>query len=130
MLSRGDRVTERGLRVSCVNSWRPAAPAALFLACLAFAGPPARAARADIPVLVPLTGFLSLEGASQRNGAVLALEHPPAGVRVTYQVSDTATSPEVAVNALVRAVDGGKALAIVAPMLGTQLLAMLPVDLQ
>ena len=27
-----------------------------------------------IPVLVPISGFLSLEGTSQRNGAVMAIE--------------------------------------------------------
>jgi len=103
---------------------------ALALAGLTLAAPEGRAANADIPVLVPLTGFLSVEGASQRNGAVLALEHPPAGVHVRYSVSDTGTSPEVAVNAFERAVDSGKATAVVATMFGTQLLAMLPVDLR
>jgi branched-chain amino acid transport system substrate-binding protein len=78
-----------------------------------------------IPVLVPLTGFLSLEGTSQRNGADLALrEAADAGVR--YDVSDTATSPEVAVNALERAMTGDNVIAIVAPMLGTQMLALVP----
>ncbi len=77
----------------------------------------------DIPVLVPLTGFLSLEGTSQRNGAELALRDV-AGVR--YDVSDTATSPEVAVNALERAMTGDNVVAIVAPMLGTQMLALVP----
>lgn len=78
-----------------------------------------------IPVLVPLTGFLSLEGTSQRNGADLALrEATDAGVR--YDVSDTATSPEVAVNALERAMTGDNVIAVVAPMLGTQMLALVP----
>ena len=78
-----------------------------------------------IPVLVPLTGFLSLEGTSQRNGAELALrEAADAGVR--YAVSDTATSPEVAVNALERAMTGDNVVAVVAPMLGTQMLALVP----
>ncbi len=78
-----------------------------------------------IPVLVPLTGFLSLEGTSQRNGADLALrEAADAGVR--YTVSDTATSPEVAVNALERAMTGDNVIAVVAPMLGTQMLALVP----
>jgi branched-chain amino acid transport system substrate-binding protein len=81
----------------------------------------------NIPVLVPLTGFLSLEGASQRNGALLALRDPPAGVHATYAVSDTGVSPEVAVNALERALAGAPPSAIVAPMLGTQMLAMLPI---
>ena len=79
----------------------------------------------NIPVLVPLTGFLSLEGTSQRNGADLALrDAADAGVR--YQVTDTATSPEAAVNALERAMTGDNVIAVVAPMLGTQMLALVP----
>ena len=35
---------------------------------------PAAAAQADIPILVPITGPLALEGTSQQNGALLALE--------------------------------------------------------
>jgi len=92
-----------------------------------FAAAAAPAADANIPVLVPITGFLSLEGTSQRNGAVLALENPPAGVTVTYDVADTATSPEIAVNALERALADGDATAVAASMLGTQMLAMIPV---
>lgn len=88
--------------------------------------PAAQAADPYIPVLVPITGFLAVEGKSQRNGAVLALQNPPAGVRVRHDVSDTGTSPEVAVNALERAAGGGDAVAVVASMLGTQMLAMLP----
>ncbi len=81
-----------------------------------------------IPVLVPLTGFLSLEGTSQRNGAVLALREAPAALAVTFVVADTATSPEVAVNAFERALSMAKepVAAVVAPMLGTQMLALLP----
>lgn len=78
-----------------------------------------------IPVLVPLTGFLSLEGTSQRNGAALALRDA-ADDEVRYEVSDTATSPEVAVNALERAMTGDNVVAVVAPMLGTQMLALVP----
>jgi branched-chain amino acid transport system substrate-binding protein len=78
-----------------------------------------------IPVLVPLTGFLALEGTSQRNGAMLALDRAP-GI-ATYEVEDTGTSPEVAVNALERALSRPGAVAAVASMLGTQMLAMIPV---
>ncbi|MFL7903487.1 ABC transporter substrate-binding protein [Azospirillum argentinense] len=85
----------------------------------------ARAGEASVPVLVPLTGFLSLEGTSQRNGAVLALKDAPAGVAVRSEVIDTGTSPEAAVTALERAA-GGKVTAVAASMLGTQMLAMLP----
>ena len=98
--------------------------AALFL-------PPALARRgaADdaprLPVLVPLTGFLALEGTSQRNGAVLALDAMPDDT-IVYDVEDTGTSPEVAVNALERALSRPGVVAAVAPMLGTQMLAMIP----
>ena len=79
-----------------------------------------------IPVLVPITGFLALEGTSQRNGAELALR----GSGVDFDVNDTATSPEIAVNAFERALTSGRArddvIAVVAPMLGTQMLALIP----
>jgi branched-chain amino acid transport system substrate-binding protein len=104
---------------------RAACLAALFL----LAQPaPGRAADAPtrVPVLVPLTGFLALEGTSQRNGAMLALDSAPTGL-ATYEVADTGTSPEVAVNALERALSQPGAAAAVASMLGTQMLAMIPV---
>lgn len=97
------------------------------LAALTAMARPVGAAEARIPVLVPLTGFLSLEGTSQRNGALLALQHPPQGVTVDYDVADTGTAPELAVNALEKALDRGPATAVVASMLGAQMLAMLPV---
>ncbi|HUE19635.1 MAG TPA: ABC transporter substrate-binding protein [Stellaceae bacterium] len=107
---------------------------AVSLAALAVGGidcaRPALAADANVPVLVPLTGFLSVEGTSQRNGAVLALGSPPAGVKATFDVSDTGVSPEVAVNALERAVSQGPVTAVVASMLGAQVLALLPVALE
>ena len=59
------------------------------------------------PVLVPITGFLSLEGTSQRNGAVLAIRNAPAGVKVVSEVTDTGVSPEGATTALVRALSRG-----------------------
>jgi branched-chain amino acid transport system substrate-binding protein len=83
------------------------------------------AAEVDIPVLVPVTGFLALEGTSQRNGAVLAIRHAAEGLQVHSEVIDTGTSPEGAVTALERA-SGDKPLAVAASMLGTQMLAMLP----
>ncbi len=93
----------------------------------ALAASTAMAEEARIPVLVPITGFLSLEGTSQRNGALLALENPPQGVEVGYEVSDTATSPEQAVTALERALAPGGATAAVGSIFGTQMLAMLPI---
>ena len=99
----------------------------VLIATLAVAVLPARAEEVRVPVLVPLTGFLALEGTSQRNGAVLALTHPPAGVTARYEIADTGTAPELAVNALEKALDQGPAVAVVASMLGQQILAMLPV---
>ncbi len=84
------------------------------------------AAELEIPILVPVTGFLSLEGTSQRNGALLALRQAPAGLNIRSDVTDTGTSPEAAVTALDRAVGNGTATAVAASMLGTQMLAMLP----
>lgn len=81
----------------------------------------------SIPVLVPITGFLSLEGASQRNGALLAMRRAPKGINIKGDVSDTGVSPDVAVNALERAISRDKPTAVVASMLGTQMLAMLPI---
>ena len=87
----------------------------------------AATATPDIPVLVPITGFLAAEGGSQRNGALLALQNPPAGVQPRFAVTDTGTSPEGAVNALERALSEGQVTAVVASMLGTQMLAMMPI---
>lgn len=96
------------------------------LLCVAPMGS-ALAETARIPVLVPLTGFLSLEGTSQRNGAALALEEAAArGLDVEFEVSDTATAPETATNAFFRVADQQGVVAMVAPMLGTQMLALLP----
>lgn len=97
------------------------APAAGVLALIA-APLTAQAEPLRIPVLVPITGFLSLEGTSQRNGAELAL----AGSEIAFSVTDTATAPEIAINAFERAVDAADVIAVVAPMLGTQMLALVP----
>lgn len=77
-----------------------------------------------LPVLVPITGFLALEGASQRNGALLALKTAPG--LASAEVLDTAAAPETAVNAFEKALAGGPVPAVIAPMLGTQMLALLP----
>jgi branched-chain amino acid transport system substrate-binding protein len=108
----------------------PFVPALLTAALLAASvARPAMAATPDIPVLVPITGFLAAEGSSQRNGALLALQNPPAGVQPKFAVTDTGTSPEGAANALERALSDGEVTAVVASMLGTQMLAMLPIAL-
>lgn len=83
-----------------------------------------------MPILVPITGFLSLEGTSQRNGALLAIKNAPASVKVTAEVTDTGTSPEGATTALERALSRGKVTAVTASMLGTQMLAMLPIAME
>lgn len=85
-----------------------------------------RADEVYIPILVPITGFIAIEGTAQRNGAVQALENAPDGVDVRYEVSDTSTSPEVAVTALTRALERGQPVAAAAPIFGTQMLAMAP----
>jgi branched-chain amino acid transport system substrate-binding protein len=99
-------------------------------AVLSISMPRADAAEANLPVLVPITGVLSLEGTSQRNGALLAIKNAPAGVTVKYDVSDTGTAPEVAVNALERALGRGPVTAVVASMFGPQMLAMMPIALE
>jgi branched-chain amino acid transport system substrate-binding protein len=104
--------------------WRRRAVTAAALA--AFAGPAAaQAPEVRLPVLVPLTGFVALEGTSQRNGALLAASQ----VRdVTFKpdVLDTAATPEAAVTAWARAIGGRTPLAVIGPILGTQMLALLP----
>src|SRR5689334_8310515 len=105
------------------------------IAMTAAALPAAAQEALHIPILVPVTGFLSLEGTSQRNGALLAVRNAPAGgLRIEAEVADTGTSPEVAVNALEKALGdgsggGGNVVAVAASMLGTQMLAMLPIAL-
>jgi branched-chain amino acid transport system substrate-binding protein len=90
---------------------------------------PVEAQQLDIPILVPVTGFLSLEGQSQRNGALLAMAEAPPDLAIRHAVTDTRDSPEIAVNAFERVI-GDKPIAIVAPMLGTQMLALLPLALE
>jgi branched-chain amino acid transport system substrate-binding protein len=101
--------------------------AALSAGLVLSAAPAAAQTTVSIPILVPITGFLSLEGASQRNGALLAARKAPPGVKVVAEVSDTGVAPDVAVNALERALARDKPVAVVGSMLGTQMLAMLPI---
>ncbi|MBL8807582.1 MAG: ABC transporter substrate-binding protein [Rhodospirillales bacterium] len=103
---------------------------ALAAACAFAAAGPVKAQDVNVPILVPITGFLSIEGTSQRNGALLAVKNAPAGLKITAEVADTGVAPEVAVNALERALGRGKVQAVAASMLGTQMLAMLPVALE
>ena len=103
--------------------WKPILAASLLLSG---ANTPGLAQSPTLPILVPLTGFLSLEGTSQRNGAELALTDSAEKLDLAYDISDTGTSPEVAVNAFLRAMEEKDVRAVVAPMLGTQMLALLP----
>jgi branched-chain amino acid transport system substrate-binding protein len=105
---------------------------ALAITAACGAAPLAAQAQAelDLPILVPLTGFLSLEGTSQRNGALLAVKNAPSSVKITAEVTDTGASPEGAITALERALSRGKVSAVAASMLGTQMLAMMPVALE
>jgi branched-chain amino acid transport system substrate-binding protein len=79
--------------------WRRGAVA---LALCAFATS-VQAQEVRLPVLVPLTGFVALEGTSQRNGALLAASQLRE-VMLKPEVLDTAATPEAAVNAWARAV--------------------------
>ena len=67
--------------------WRRRAVAAL---AAAFVAGPAVAQDVRLPVLVPLTGFVALEGTSQRNGALLA-----AGETVNITFGDRTVRPAV-----------------------------------
>ena len=55
-----------------------------YVLMTALAAPTVALAQTEItiPVLVPVTGFLSLEGTSQRNGALLAIKNAPPGLKV------------------------------------------------
>ena len=103
-----------------------------YVLVAALAVPTAAMAQAEItiPILVPVTGFLSLEGSSQRNGALLAIKNAPPGIKINSSVTDTGASPEGATTALERALSRDKPIAIAASMLGTQMLAMMPIALE
>ena len=106
---------------------RRSAVAAPLLAVVLAVALPARAQTPEtgLPVLVPLTGFVALEGTSQRNGALLAVGQI-GNVKLRPDVLDTAATPEAAVNAWTRAVGDPPPVAVVGPILGTQMLALLP----
>jgi branched-chain amino acid transport system substrate-binding protein len=82
-----------------------------------------------LPILVPLTGFVALEGTSQRNGALLAISQI-GEIAFKPDVLDTAATPEAAVTAWTRTMAGGEVPAVVGPILGTQMLALLPLAQQ
>jgi branched-chain amino acid transport system substrate-binding protein len=89
---------------------------------------PAAAQEINIPVVVPVTGILSIEGKAQRNGALLALRR--AGIKVTYRVIDTGSSAAGAANALEKALSGGGVTAVAASIFGPEMLAMMPIALE
>jgi branched-chain amino acid transport system substrate-binding protein len=101
--------------------WRRGAVALALCVCAASA----QAQEVRLPVLVPLTGFVALEGTSQKNGALLAASQSH-DVLFKPDVLDTASTPEAAVNAWARAVGDPPPLAVIGPILGTQMLALLP----
>ncbi|MGQ4274949.1 ABC transporter substrate-binding protein [Terrihabitans sp. B22-R8] len=86
---------------------------------------PAFAQDVQIPVIAPLTGPIALEGTSQRNGAVLAIESA-ASLKIGTNVLDTAGAAEGGANALERVAGAKGVVAAVAPMFGTQVLPMIP----
>ena len=102
--------------------WRRSTVAALLAATI---GQPAVAQDVRLPVLVPLTGFVALEGTSQRNGALLAVRQLR-DVAFKPDVLDTQSTPEAAVTAWERVMGGAPPPAVVGPILGTQMLALLP----
>lgn len=101
------------------------------VAALAFllAAPALAQQEVRLPVLVPLTGFVALEGTSQRNGVLLAVKQTR-DIALKPDVLDTAATPEAAVTAWERAVGTPLPPAVVGPILGTQMLALLPLAQQ
>lgn len=90
----------------------------------------AEEATLNVPVIVPITGLLALEGTSQLNGAQLAIAHAPPGLKIKSETVDSGTSAEGGANALERVAAGKDVKFVVAPLFGTQILAMLPVALE
>ena len=92
---------------------------------LLLAAPVAAQQQERLPILVPLTGFVALEGTSQKNGALLAASEIQ-DMKLKPEVLDTASTPEAAVTAWERSFGSGTPIAVVGPILGTQMLALLP----
>jgi branched-chain amino acid transport system substrate-binding protein len=97
------------------------------LCLMAGASSVASAADAYLPIVMPITGFLSVEGGSQRNGAVMALEQAPGGMKVDFPVFDTGTSATGAATALDKALSSQKAIAAAVTVFGTEMVAMMPI---
>jgi branched-chain amino acid transport system substrate-binding protein len=90
----------------------------------------AEGVKVTVPIIVPITGLLALEGTSQLDGAELAIAHAPTGLEVRSQVIDAGTSAEGGANGLERVVNDKNVNFSVAPLFGTQVLAMLPLALK
>ena len=103
------------------------APFAIGLGLAVITDSFAHAADAYLPIVMPITGFLSVEGGSQRNGAVMALEQAPGGMKVAFPIFDTGTSATGAATALDKALSSQKAIAAAVTIFGTEMVAMMPV---
>jgi branched-chain amino acid transport system substrate-binding protein len=90
---------------------------------------PATAQEINVPVIVPVTGILSIEGKAQRNGALLAIRQA-SDVSVKHEVIDTGSSPAGATNAIEKALSEGDVTAIAASIFGPEMLAMMPIALE
>lgn len=106
------------------------ASAALVVAVAVIASEASAQTQLTVPIIVPITGLLAMEGTSQLNGANMAIAHAPAGLKITSEVVDSGTSAEGGANALERVASGRNVEFVVAPLFGTQVLAMLPVALE
>ncbi len=103
------------------------APLIIGLGLTTIVGDLASAADAYLPIVMPITGFLSVEGGSQRNGAVMALEQSPGGMKFDFPIFDTGTSATGAATALDKALSSRPALAAAVTVFGTEMVAMMPV---
>jgi hypothetical protein len=103
------------------------APLIVGLGLAALIDGAANAADVYLPIVMPITGFLSVEGGSQRNGAVMALENAPSGLKAEYPIFDTGTSATGAATALDKALSAQKAIAAAVTVFGTEMVAMMPV---
>jgi branched-chain amino acid transport system substrate-binding protein len=83
-----------------------------------------------LPIVMPVTGFMSVEGGSQRNGALMAAEKAPPGLKVEAPVFDTGTSATGAASALDKALSSKPAIGASTTVFGTEMVAMLPVSLE
>ena len=84
----------------------------------------------SLPIIVPISGPLALEGTSQRNGALLAFDDLAASSTnpaIITDVFDSAGRPEKAVTALHRALRHRGVVAVIASIFGPDMLAMIPV---